>query len=82
MKAHEHTCKSFYTYCFSTHFLIFPLYKHFSIRPFLCTCYSHENGGRAVLILFCFCFIACEHMGVNLKFHVTNTFLFGNMGGG
>ena len=32
------------------------------------------------------CFIACENMGVNLKFHLTNTLLclhvFGNGGGG
>ena len=32
------------------------------------------------------CFIACENMGVNLKFHVTNIFLhlhaFENLGGG
>ena len=32
------------------------------------------------------CFIACENMGVNLNFYVSNTFLclhaFGNMGGG
>ena len=32
------------------------------------------------------CFIACENMGVNLKFHVSIAFLclhaFGNMGGG
>ena len=32
------------------------------------------------------CLIACKNMGVNLKFHVSNTFLclhaFGNVGGG
>ena len=32
------------------------------------------------------CLIACRNMGVNLKFHVSNTFLclqaFGNVGGG
>ena len=31
------------------------------------------------------CFIACENMGMNLNFHVSNTFMrlhaFGNMGG-
>ena len=40
----------------------------------------HGGGGGAR------CFIACENIGGNLNFHVSNTFLclhaFGNMGGG
>ena len=45
--------------------------------------YDRKKGFQACRLLM---LIACENMGVNLNFHVSNTFLclhaFGNMGGG